>query len=89
MSETARYSTIPPQQVSSYVGFDTITSQIEKKLLKRGFAFNIMVVGKSGLGKSTFVNTLFASHLIESRGSSSTVEVINTTRVIEENGIFY
>lgn len=29
----------------SYVGFDSITSQIEKKLLKRGFQFNIICVG--------------------------------------------
>jgi septin 3/9/12 len=29
----------------SYVGFDSITSQIEKKLVKRGFQFNIICVG--------------------------------------------
>lgn len=29
----------------SHVGFDSITSQIEKKLLKRGFQFNVMCVG--------------------------------------------
>ena len=32
--------------LEGYVGFDTITQQIEKKLLKRGFHFNVMVVGK-------------------------------------------
>ena len=30
----------------SYVGFDSITKQIEKKLVKRGFQFNIICVGK-------------------------------------------
>jgi septin 3/9/12 len=30
----------------SYVGFDTITKQIEKKLVKRGFQFNVICVGK-------------------------------------------
>jgi septin 3/9/12 len=29
----------------SHVGFDSITSQIEKKLVKRGFQFNIICVG--------------------------------------------
>lgn len=37
-------STIAPK---SHVGFDSITSQIEKKLLKRGFQFNVICVGKS------------------------------------------
>jgi septin 3/9/12 len=31
---------------TSHVGFDSITSQIEKKLVKRGFQFNIICVGK-------------------------------------------
>jgi septin 3/9/12 len=37
-------ATIYPQ---SHVGFDSITSQIEHKLLKRGFQFNVICVGKS------------------------------------------
>ena len=36
-----------PQPVNpqSHVGFDSITSQIERKLLKRGFQFNVICVG--------------------------------------------
>ena len=34
-------------RANSYVGFDTITQQIEHKLLKRGFQFNVIVVGAS------------------------------------------
>ena len=34
-------------RASSYVGFDSITAQIEHKLLKRGFQFNVIVVGAS------------------------------------------
>jgi hypothetical protein len=30
----------------SHVGFDSITSQIERKLLKRGFQFNVICVGE-------------------------------------------
>lgn len=33
----------------SHVGFDSITSQIERKLLKRGFQFNVMCVGECSL----------------------------------------
>lgn len=33
-------------RATAYVGFDTITQQIEHKLLKRGFQFNVIVVGK-------------------------------------------
>ena len=39
----------PAQSVfpKSHVGFDSITNQIEKKLLKRGFQFNVICVGMS------------------------------------------
>jgi len=39
----------PPPIVmpKSHVGFDSITTQIERKLLKRGFQFNVICVGKS------------------------------------------
>jgi len=30
----------------SYVGFDSITKQIEKKSVKRGFQFNVICVGQ-------------------------------------------
>ncbi|KAG2183655.1 hypothetical protein INT43_006663 [Umbelopsis isabellina] len=80
--------------LNGYVGFDTITQQIEKKLLKRGFQFNVMVVGQSGLGKSTLVNTIFASHLIESKGRVAhdepprqTTEIETVGHIIEENGV--
>ncbi|KAG9338803.1 hypothetical protein JZ751_025240 [Albula glossodonta] len=46
-----------------YIGIDTIIEQMRKKTMKTGFDFNIMIVGHSGLGKSTLVNTLFKSQV--------------------------
>lgn len=45
LSETTRWGTLS-SKLSGYVGFDTIQEQIRKKSLKRGFEFNLMVVGK-------------------------------------------
>ena len=36
-----------PVVPKSHVGFDSVTQQIEKKLLKRGFQFNVICVGRS------------------------------------------
>lgn len=37
-----------PVMPRSHVGFDSITTQIERKLLKRGFQFNVICVGRRG-----------------------------------------
>ncbi|GME69128.1 unnamed protein product [[Candida] boidinii] len=66
-------------QPSNYVGFDTITTQIESRLLKRGFNLNIMCVGYSGLGKSTLINTLFSSKIMSTSGRDSAIEPIEKT----------
>ena len=46
----ATYQNQPPSQPifpDSYVGFDSITKQIERKSVKRGFQFNVICVGKT------------------------------------------
>ncbi|XP_019939792.1 septin 9b isoform X3 [Paralichthys olivaceus] len=78
----------------SYVGIDAILEQMRRKAMKQGFEFNIMVVGQSGLGKSTLMNTLFKSKV--SRKSvqpnpeeriPKTIEIKSISHDVEEKGV--
>ncbi|KAG9467381.1 hypothetical protein GDO78_015055 [Eleutherodactylus coqui] len=73
-----------------YVGIDSVLDQMKRKAMKYGFEFNIMVVGQSGLGKSTLVNTLFKSKVIRKApdaGIPKTLEMKSVSQVIEERGM--
>ncbi|XP_036591856.1 septin-8-like isoform X2 [Trichosurus vulpecula] len=45
--------------LGGHVGFDSLPQQVVNKALARGFSFNILCVGETGIGKSTLMNTLF------------------------------
>ncbi|XP_007632158.1 septin-9 isoform X2 [Cricetulus griseus] len=77
-----------------YVGIDSILEQMRRKAMKQGFEFNIMVVGQSGLGKSTLINTLFKSKIsrksvqpISEERIPKTIEIKSITHDIEEKGV--
>ncbi|WPH03735.1 Septin-domain-containing protein [Acrodontium crateriforme] len=43
------------------IGIANLPNQRHKIVAKRGAAFTVMVAGESGLGKTTFINTLFST----------------------------
>lgn len=83
------------RKLTGYVGFANLPNQWHRKSVRKGFNFNVMVVGESGLGKSTLVNTLFNTSLYppkERRGPSQeilpkTVSIQSISADIEENGV--
>ena len=71
-----------------------ISLKVHRKSVKRGFEFTLMVVGESGLGKSTLVDSLFLSDLYANRKIppveervNRTTEIEKTTMEIEEKGV--
>ncbi|OZJ04950.1 hypothetical protein BZG36_01741 [Bifiguratus adelaidae] len=82
------------RKLTGYVGFANLPNQVHRKSVKKGFSFNIMVVGCTGLGKSTLINTLFNTGLYPAKtypGPSTAIEktvgIKSTSADIEENGV--
>ncbi|KAG5968704.1 hypothetical protein E4U58_001772 [Claviceps cyperi] len=83
------------RKLTGYVGFANLPNQWHRKSVRKGFNFNVMVVGESGLGKSTLVNTLFNTSLYpprERKGPShdiipKTVQIQAISADIEEAGV--
>ncbi|CAL8365345.1 unnamed protein product [Lota lota] len=84
----------PEDQDKEYVGFATLPSQVNRKTVKKGFTFTLLVAGESGLGKSTLINSLFLTDLNKDRKVPNaeerilqTVNIIKHTVGIEEKGV--
>ncbi|GFT07820.1 septin-2 [Trichonephila clavipes] len=46
-------------KLQGHVGFDTLPDQLVKRSVQEGFAFNILCIGETGIGKSTLMDSLF------------------------------
>ncbi|XP_037945692.1 protein peanut-like [Teleopsis dalmanni] len=83
-----------PMEIAGYVGFANLPNQVYRKAVKRGFEFSLMVVGASGLGKSTLINSMFLSDIYNneqypgpSLRKKKTVAVEATKVLLKENGV--
>jgi septin 7 len=83
------------RKLTGYVGFANLPNQWHRKSVRKGFNFNVMVVGESGLGKSTLINTLFNTSLYPPKERKppsldiipKTVSIQSISADIEENGV--
>ncbi|KAI8999279.1 septin-2-like protein [Gaertneriomyces semiglobifer] len=74
------------------LGITDLPVQRVRRSKRKPYSFNVMVVGESGLGKTTFMNTLFNVPLTEQKkyrdlSSTKTVSIEPTTYELAEDGV--
>ncbi|XP_046418568.1 septin-7-like isoform X4 [Neodiprion fabricii] len=85
--------TTKPKELDGYVGFANLPNQVYRKAVKKGFDFTLMVVGESGLGKSTLINSMFLADIYSSEYPGPSLRVKKTVAVetskvlLKENGV--
>ncbi|KAF8941316.1 Septin-domain-containing protein [Dissophora ornata] len=87
-----RHPPARPLELSAPLGLETLPVQRFSKVRRAAFALNLMVVGESGLGKTTFMNTLFNTDLKEEIlpkkiHSTQTVDIQPSYYELVEDGV--
>lgn len=69
------------------MGFANLPNQVQRKFAKKGFEFTLLVVGESGLGKTTLINSLFMTKLQQNKSLPSAVQLLDQTLSIETSSV--
>ena len=82
-------TTMKPE-IKEFVGFSSLPAQICRRASQKSFEFCLLVVGESGLGKSTLVNSMFLADIYNCKKENQMEKTmtVETHRVeLEENGV--
>ncbi|KAJ1923127.1 Septin spn4 [Tieghemiomyces parasiticus] len=66
------------------IGIANLPNQRHKIVTKKGTNFTLMVVGESGLGKTTFVNTMFTTSIVDPKDPAARAKK-QTERTVDIN----
>ncbi|KAF9357032.1 hypothetical protein BGX26_004328, partial [Mortierella sp. AD094] len=80
-----RHPAARPLELTAPLGLETLPKQRFLKVKRATFGLNLMVVGESGLGKTTFMNTLFNTDLKE----EIPVKKIHSTQTVHIQPSYY
>lgn len=75
--------------LSDKLGIDSLPEQLMKKRVEEGFAFNVLLVGETGIGKSTLSSSLFGIPLCTSAKNhiNSEVKLHSKTHRLSEKSV--
>lgn len=71
-------------------GVSNVLDQRSKMLANAEIVFNLLVVGRTGIGKSTLINSLLNADLVDAGSSSHSIEDVQLdvkTRILNEKGV--